>query len=106
MDLLYSRYASPMDLISLYINRRRFGKFVESVLDAEYQRKKDEAERTEDWKLWVMYTQLLSNGLTDESFNDWKLRVCKPTNAKRKSGGDENLTEDGMKSIVNKLFPS
>lgn len=92
-----------MDLINMYICRGRFGKFVESVLKDEYQRKKDEFERNEDWKLWVMYTQLLSNGLTDESFNDWKHRVCKPT-VNARSGGDENLTEDGMKSIVNKLF--
>lgn len=106
MDVMYSKYTRPMDLISMYINRRRFGKFVESVLIEEYERKKGEFERNEDWKLWVMYTQLLSNGLTDESFNDWKHRVCKPTNASTKSGGDENLTEDGMKSIVNKLFPS
>ncbi len=104
MDLLYSKYASPMDLINMYISRGRFGKFVESVIDAEYQRKKDEFERNEDWKLWIMYTQLLSNGLTDESFNDWKHRVCKPTNASTRNGGDENLTEDGMQSIVNKLF--
>ena len=103
MDLLYSRYASPMDLINMYINRGRFGKFVESILEDEYQRKKEEFERNEDWKLWVMYTQLLSNGLTDESFNDWKQRVCKPT-ANKRGGGDENLTEDKMQSIVSKLF--
>lgn len=93
-----------MDLISMYISRGRFGRFVENILETEHQRKKDEFERNEDWKWWVMYTQLLSNGLTDESFNDWKLRVCRPTNANAKIGGDENLTEDGIQSIVDKLF--
>ncbi len=106
MDLLYQKYTSPMDLVSMYINRGRFGKFVESILEEEYQRKKEEFDRNEDWKLWVMYTQQLSNGLTDESFNDWKQRVCKPTKANTRSGGDENLTEDGIQSIVKNLFHS
>lgn len=105
MDLLYSRYTSPMDLISLYISRGRFGKFVASVIDADHERKKAEAEQNEDWKLWVMYTQLMANGLTDESFNDWKRRVCQPTTSTRRAR-DEDLDSNGMRSIVNKLFPS
>ena len=104
MDLLYYRYSNPLDLINMYINRGRFGKFVADVIDTVNQQKKEEFERNEDWKLWVMHTQLLSNGLTDESFNDWKQRVCKPTKANTRGGGDENLTEDGIQAIVKKLF--
>lgn len=96
-----------MDLIKLYINRGRFGRFVESVVEEENARKQEQADREENWKLWVMYVSLISNGLTDESFNDWKKRVCRPTNADTtKRSGDENLTDDGIKVIIDKLFPS
>ena len=49
MDLLYQRYASPMDLMNSYINRGQFGKFVSSFLEAEYERRKEEAEKDDDF---------------------------------------------------------
>ncbi len=107
MGLLYAQYASPMDLMRMYINRGRFGEFVASVLETDYQRRKDEAERDDDLKLWIMYTQLATNGLTEESFVSWKERVCKPETSKAKGrNGDEELTEDGIQSIIDTLFPN
>lgn len=104
MDLLYSKYSNPLDLISMYINRGRFGEFVESIINAENQRRQEEDEKDNDWKLWTMYTQLLVNGHTEnESFLDWKERVCKPTTNTPKIS-DADLTEAGMKSILDKLF--
>lgn len=108
MGLLYEQYASPMDLIKMYINRGRFGEFVASVLEADYQRRKDEAEKDDNWKLWTMYIQLVSVGATDESFAVWKERVCKPAteNSAKGKSSDEELTEDGIKSIIDRLFPN
>lgn len=104
MDLLYSKYSNPLDLISMYINRGRFGEFVESIIKAENDRIQEEAEKDNDWKLWTMYTQLLAAGHTEnESFLDWKERVCKPT-ANTTKPSDADLTEAGMKSILDRLF--
>ena len=107
MGLLYEQYASPLDLIRMYINRGRFGEFVASVLEKDYQRRKDEAEKDDNLKLWIMYTQLAVNGLVEESFAAWKERVCKPETSKTKGkNSDEELTEDGIKSIIDRLFPN
>lgn len=99
MDMLYHRYACPMDLVNSYINRGRFGEFVTSFLEAEYQRKKEEAEKDEDWKLWMMYIHTYS----EESFRDWKKRVVKSSNQPKK-GTDEDLTGEGIQAIIDDLF--
>ncbi len=102
MDLLYRAYSSPLDLMNMYINQGRFGKFVEGFLEAEYERRKAEAEKDETWKLWVMYVHSFS----DKSFNDWKRDALKNASDTRKKNRDDELTDDGIQSIVNKLFPS
>lgn len=104
MDLLYQRYSNPLDLIKMYVNRGRFGEFVESVIDAENERLKEEAEKDDNWKLWTMYVNLLANGLAEGSFQQWKDKVIKNTNATISKSRDEDLTEDGMKSIMDRLF--
>lgn len=105
MGLLYEQYTAPLDLIRMYINRGRFGEFVASVLEADHQRRKDEAEKDDNLKLWIMYTQLAVNGHTDESFMGWKERVCKPETSEAKGrNSDEELTEDGIQFIVDTLF--
>ena len=103
MDLLYQRYASPMDLMNSYINRGQFGKFVSSFLEAEYERRKEEAEKDDEWKLWMMYI----HSMADESFVDWKKRVLGNTDskAKRKANRDNDLTDDGINAIITDLFP-
>lgn len=91
-----------MDLVYSYINRGRFGEFVTSFLEAEYQRRKEEAEKDDDWKLWVMYVHTYS----EESFRDWKKRVVKSSGSQQKAGTDADLTEEGIQAIVDDLFPS
>ena len=102
MDLLYRAYSNPLDLMNIYINQGRFGKFVEGFLEAEYERKKAEAEKDDNWKLWVMYIHSYS----DKSFTDWKRDALKNASDTRKKNRDDELTDDGIHSIVNKLFPS
>lgn len=99
MDLLYSRYASPMDLIKRYISRGRFGNFVQSFLESENERKKEQAEKEDEWKLWMIYVHSYS----EESFLDWKKRVLKAGSGK-KTGGDNNLTNEGIMSIIDETF--
>lgn len=102
MDLLYRAYSSPMDLISRYIRHGRFGAFVEGFLRAETERRQAEAEKENDWMLWVAYV----HSYTDKSFDDWKREVLRPAPTKAAHGADYELTDEDVKNIVGRLFPS
>lgn len=105
MDMLYARYSSPMDLMSEYISRGRFGDFIEGFLQAEKDRKKEEAERDEDQKMWLAY--VYSNTDPNKSFNDWKAETLGRTNTagKKTAGSDFDLDDKGIKNIIGNLFP-
>ena len=100
--MLYTRYNDPMDLMNRYINQGRFGKFVTGFLEAEYDRKKAEAEKDLDWKLWMMYI----NSMTDMSFGEWKESVLNNASEKTRKNKDDDLTDDGIQAIFSNLFPS
>lgn len=84
----------------MYINRGRFGEFVNSILEAEYQRKKEQAEKEDDLKLWQMYVHSYS----EESFIDWKKRVLKNGDNKKKANRDDDLNDESIKKIIDDLF--
>ena len=71
MDLLYSKYSNPMDLMRLYIDNGRFGEFVSYILDMEYKRRKAEIEEKNDDRLWQMFL----HSHPDKCFKDWKEEV-------------------------------
>lgn len=98
MDLLFSKYASPMDCIAFHINRGRFGEFVSDLVDRENERIMREAEKDEEWKLWTLFLHSSSG----ESFAEWKKKVLKKTEKKRSR--DEDLDDDGINAIINKVF--
>ena len=98
--MLYSRYSRPMDLVERYIQQRRFGKFVLGFMEAEYERKKQEAERDQEMMLWVAYVHSYSK----DSFSEWKKTVMKPASTTRRRGSDVNMTERDVQSIVDGLF--
>lgn len=100
MDLLYSRYASPQEFMHLYIEQGRFGEFVTEIIELENRRRREEAEKENDQKLWGMYVHSAEN----ESFIDWKKRVLKHADNKA-SGSDADMTEADMEKLINDLFP-
>ena len=102
MDMLYRAYSNPLDLMNMYINQGRFGKFVTGFLEAEYERRKEADEKDFDWKLWMMYI----NSMTDMTYGEWKESVQKNVSYKTRRNKDDDLTDDGITAIVNKLFPS
>lgn len=83
----------------MYIKRGRFGEFVKNILLQEDKRKKEEAEKENEQKLWMIYVHSMSN----KSFNDWKNEVVEPEN---KTGGDLDMTVQDQEEILNKLFPN
>ena len=105
MDLLYRAYSSPMEIMRTYIRRGRFGDFVQGFLDAEYERKKAEAERDDEWHWWIAYVHSDSQ----KSFADWKAEILSKSEAKSKKkqrGSDNDLDESGINNIMSELFPS
>ena len=102
MDMLYRAYSNPLDLMNMYINQGRFGKFVTGFLESEYERRKAKEEKDFDWKLWMMYI----NSITDKSYGEWKDNILKNTSEKTRKNKDDDLTDDGIKSIYDRLFPS
>lgn len=101
MDLLYSRYASPMDLVNLYLEQGRFGEFVENIIELENERKTAEAEKEEEQKLWSMYI----HSMTDKSFIDWKNEMLnQPAKPGKAHTRDEDMTEKDIQNIMDKLF--
>lgn len=75
MDLLYSRYASPIEFMNIYIKQGRFGEFVSEVIEMDAVRKRDEVKKENDNRLWDAYIHSMSN----KTFIEWKkdLRVKK-----------------------------
>jgi len=100
--LLYSKYSNPMDLVSRYINRGRFGEFVSEFLKLENERRKEEAELEQHKELWAAYIHSYSK----ESFTDWKARVLKPTSTTKGASRDDELDIDSARAIIDELFPS
>ena len=98
--MLYRAYSNPMTLMCRYINQKRFGKFVQSFAEIEYERKKQEAERDREWMLWVAYVHSYS----DKPFNEWKKTVMKPESTTRRRGNDASMTEKDVQSIMDRLF--
>ena len=101
MDLLYSRYSNPLELMNTYINQGRFGDFVAGFCESEYNRKKEEAERDEENRLWTAY-MFSSSKL---NFSEWKKELYNKGNSTTAKGGDESLDNEGIKAIISDLFP-
>lgn len=88
-----------------YINTGRFGDFVKGVMTESNRRKTEEAEKEEDRQLWLMYCLMCARGVIDKSYGDWKKEVLRPAST-NKTGSDANLNDDGIKAIMNDLFPA
>ena len=83
-----------------YINQGRFGTFVQGFLEAEYERRKAEAEKNNEWMLWVAYVHSYSG----DNFNDWKKKHCGTGSTTAKKTSDADLTEDAANKIIDNLF--
>jgi hypothetical protein len=86
-----------MDLMSRYINQGRFGTFVQGFLEQEVERRKQEAEKNEEWMLWTAYIHSYS----EMSFADYKKSIQKTDSSTK----DAELDDDGIKAIIDNLFP-
>lgn len=98
--MLYHRYPCPMDLVNSYISRGRFGEFVTEFLNAEFGRRKEDTDKENDLKLWIMYCHSFS----DDTYLEWKKKVLSAGSDGQQQGTDANMTEEDIKAICNDLF--
>ena len=80
--MVYQKYANPRDLFSMYIDSGQFDELVKNILTAEYERRKEEAEKENDRKLWEMFI----HSDTTKSYNEWHAEIIK----RAKESLDEN----------------
>lgn len=102
MDLLYSRYSNPMDLIKQYIKQRRFKAFVSGFVKAENERRQLEADRDTEMKLWIAYIHSYS----DETYATWRGRVVGGSTERVTCKSDTDLDDEGIQAIIDKTFSS
>lgn len=90
MDLLYSRYASPNELMNTYINQGRFGELVTNILEMDHKRKQEATKKENDDRLWSAFIRSGSS----KSFNDWKEEL-----AQRKEPEDYSMTNEQVAEV-------
>lgn len=103
MDLLYSRYANPLELMDMYIEQGRFDEFVFNIVDLENKRRIEEAKKDDDNKLWLAYI----NSMTQKTFTEWKKelkQVKKPKSYSMTNAQVDNAIQDA-KGILKRISP-
>lgn len=103
MDLLYSRYASPFEFMERYIRQGRFGEFVSEIVYMAFQRKKEEAEKRNDDRMWSLYIHSMSN----RTFEEWKKELETKQEPKNYSMTNEEIgkVKQQAKGILEKISP-
>lgn len=78
----------------------RFGEFVYEIISSENKRRKDEAKKENDRKMWELYLHSYS----DKSFDGWKEEVEQNTKNKTVGKRDAELTNKDVDAIIKNLF--
>lgn len=99
MDLLFQKYASPMDLMKLYIENGRFGEFVSEFIRLEVKHKKEKAEKEKDERLWNAYI----HSYTEGSFEDYKNAVVGENPIDSKHTKEDILKDEKIQRLINRL---
>lgn len=100
MDMLFSKYASPFEFMRPYIETGRFGEWVNEIITAENKRRKEQAEKEEDEKLWLAYVHIGP----DKSFSDWKAELLQQPSPNVSGKRDEDMTDADVDALLSRLF--
>ena len=68
-------------------------------MEAEYERRKQEAEKENEWKLWIAYVHSYS----DKTYDEWKKQIF-GTSTTKPGKSDADLTDDDITSIIDAAF--
>lgn len=104
MDLLFARYASPIEFMHLYMNQGRFGEFVAGIIEMDVRRKKEEAEKKNDDRLWNAYIHSMS----DKTFLEWKKDLAVRKEPRSYSMTDKEVVDVKQQAanILKKVSPA
>lgn len=91
----------------MYIDGGQFGKLIEDLLDSEIKRRREEAEKENDRKMWELYL----HSSTDKSYKEWHDEIMRNQKAQAKGANapgkrDEDMTDEDVDTLLKKLFPS
>ncbi len=103
MDLLYSKYASPIQFMDIYIKQGRFGEFVSYILETDEKQRKEAAQKDENDKLWIAYV----HSMMDQSFHDWKEGLMQKKEPVSYAMTDQqvDIVKQKARGILNKFSP-
>lgn len=89
--------------MNIYIEQGRFGEFVSEILEADYKRKQEEAEKESDNRLWLAYIHSHS----EKSFNEWKADIFSQKTPEDYSMTDKQVAavKEQAKGILKKISP-
>jgi len=92
-----------MEFMHLYIEQGRFGEFVEGILELDFKRKKEEAEKENEDRLWTWYVHSMS----EKSFIDWKKELMEQKKPESYSMTNEQVesTIQDSKGILQRISP-
>lgn len=99
--MLYAKYSSPMDLVNRYIRQGRFGKFVQDFLTIDNEHRKEEAEKENDFMLWLLFID--SKSYMEHSFDAWKKSLIQQSSTTHKQTMDTELDDDGIMAIIDRF---
>ena len=72
---------------------------MEGFLKEEFERRKKEAEKENEMKLWIAYVHSYS----DKPYDEWKKQIF-GTSTTKAGKSDADLTDEGIQSIIDSLF--
>lgn len=94
--------------MNMYIDSGQFDELVSNILTQEYERRKEEAEKENDRKLWEMYI----HSDTTKSYNEWHKEIMNRAKERQPESGrytlkrDEDMTDQDIDNLLHKLFPN
>ena len=92
--------------MDVYIKQGRFGEFVTNIVQMEQDRRKKEAEKEDDNKLWTAY---LLSGAKGQTFTEWKAGLTQKQEQEPESYAmtDEQVEAEKQhaKGILKKISP-
>ena len=91
-----------MELMKLYINKGRFGEFVSEIIEMDFKRKQEEAEKENERELWEFYLHKVH----DKSFIEFKESLQEEqTEGHGMTDSEVEATKEHVKGILKRIAP-
>lgn len=85
-----------------YIEQGRFGELVTEIITVENKRRKEQADKEEEEKLWAAYIHSYS----DKTFSEWRNEIMRPAITTGTGKRDDDMTNADIRNLMQRLFKS